>query len=131
MSEAREDRNERVGWVDIPVREVDRAASFYSRVLEVEVTLETFGEYQIGVLAHGPGNGGCLVKPSDPHWQPSRNGVLIYLGVEGRIRDAVSQAKALGGELLEDVNPIGPHGFRAVIVDSEGNRVALHSNVDA
>ena len=131
MSEASADRNERVGWVDIPVSDVERAAKFYRAVLAIEVQVETFGEQQVGVLQHGPGNGGCLVKPMDPSWTPSRNGVLIYLGAEGRIRDAVAQVKAQGGEVLEDVNSIGPHGFRAVIVDSEGNRVALHSNVDA
>ena len=29
------------------------------------------------------------------------------------------------------IHPIGPHGFRAIILDSEGNRIALHSEVDA
>lgn len=100
MSESSADRNERVGWVDIPVADVERAAKFYRAVLAIGVEVETFGEQQVGILQHGPGNGGCLVKPQ-------------------------------GGEVLEDVNSIGPHGFRAVIVDSEGNRVALHSNVDA
>jgi hypothetical protein len=32
-----------------------------------------------------------------------------------------------GGKVLQPKHPIGPHGFRAVILDSEGNRVALHS----
>lgn len=131
MSDSGVDRNERVGWVDIPVVDVDRAASFYRAVLAIEIAVETFGEHKVGVMQHGPGNGGCLVKPNDPAWVPSQNGVLIYLGVEARIRDAVAQAQALGGKLLEDVDSIGPHGFRAVILDSEGNRVALHSNVDA
>jgi uncharacterized protein len=131
MGEHNEDRNERVGWVDIPVADVDRAAKFYRAMLAIEVQVETFGEQKIGILQHGPGNGGCLVKPMDPSWTPSRNGVLIYLGAEGRIHDAVAQVKVNGGEVLEDVNSIGPHGFRAVVLDSEGNRIALHSNVDA
>jgi predicted enzyme related to lactoylglutathione lyase len=131
MSEASADRNERVGWVDIPVVDVERAAGFYREVLDIAVAVETFGEHKVGVLDHGPGNGGCLVQPMDADWVPSRSGALIYLGVEGRIRDAVAKAQACGGEVLEDVNSIGPHGFRAVVVDSEGNRVALHSNVDA
>jgi len=125
------DRNERVGWVDIPVGDVQRAAKFYAAVLAIEVSIETFGEHTMGILQHGPGNGGCLVKPMDPNWKPSRQGVLIYFTAEGRIRDAVSHVAQNGGEVLEEVVPIGPHGFRAVIVDSEGNRVALHSNVDA
>ncbi len=125
------DRNERVGWVDIPVGDVQRAAQFYAAVLAIEVSMETFGEHTMGILQHGPGNGGCLVKPMNADWVPSQSGVLIYLGVEGRIHDAVAQVTQHGGQVLEAVNPIGPHGFRAVIVDSEGNRVALHSNLDA
>ena len=57
--------------------------------------------------------------------------MLLYLNAEGRIRDAVGRAGALGGEVLEDTHPIGPHGFRAIVRDSEGNRIALHSSRDA
>jgi hypothetical protein len=32
-----------------------------------------------------------------------------------------------GGKVVVDKEPIGPYGFRAVIMDSEGNRIALHS----
>jgi len=37
----------------------------------------------------------------------------------------------LGGKILEDTHAIGPHGFRAILLDSEGNRIAVHSVVDA
>jgi len=53
------------------------------------------------------------------------------LNVDGRIREAVGQTERRGGKILEPIRAIGPHGFRAVILDSEGNRVALHSRSDA
>jgi uncharacterized protein len=37
----------------------------------------------------------------------------------------------MGGKVVKPVHSIGPHGFRAVILDSEGNRIALHSTRDA
>ncbi|HEV3149059.1 MAG TPA: hypothetical protein VGZ24_10465 [Chthoniobacterales bacterium] len=37
-------------------------------------------------------------------------------------------ARANGGKVLQDKHQIGPHGFRAIVVDSEGNRIALHSS---
>lgn len=40
-------------------------------------------------------------------------------------------AKFPASEIIDDVHPIEPHGFRAILRDSEGNRVALHSEVDA
>ena len=54
-------------------------------------------------------------------------GPLIYLSVEGRLDDAVKAVTSSGGKVLQEKHQIGPHGFRAVIVDSEGNRLALHS----
>ena len=57
-------------------------------------------------------------------------GVLVYMNVNGRIRDAVSRVEALGGKVVEPMHAIGPHGFRAIVLDSEGNRIALHSGSD-
>ena len=58
-------------------------------------------------------------------------GILVYMNAEGRIRDALSQVPKHGGKVVEPCKSIGPHGFRAVVLDSEGNRIALHSSVDA
>ncbi|PYM12728.1 MAG: hypothetical protein DME18_10640 [Verrucomicrobia bacterium] len=59
--------------------------------------------------------------------KPSEHGPLVYLSVEGRLDDAVRAVQKGGGKVLKDKHPIGPYGFRAVIRDSEGNRIALHS----
>jgi hypothetical protein len=118
----------RAVWFDIPVSDLDRAIQFYKAVLAIDVFKESFQEFTFAVLDHKDGNGGCLIpKPEDI----SASGLLLYLNAEGRIRDAVSKTTSNGGKVLEDVTSIGPHGFRAVILDSEGNRLALHSNVDA
>ena len=39
-------------------------------------------------------------------------------------------SKKHGGSIIEPLHSIGPHGFRAIILDSEGNRIALHSRED-
>ena len=41
------------------------------------------------------------------------------------------QAETKGAETLQPIHQIGEHGFRSVILDSEGNRIVLHSNTDA
>jgi uncharacterized protein len=118
----------RAVWFDIPVSNLDRAAAFYSAVLNVAVNLDSFNGIAFGVIEHHEGNGGCLViNESDI----SAGGVLLYLNVNGRIRDAVLKVGQNGGSVLKPVHAIGPHGFRAVVLDSEGNRVALHSESDA
>jgi uncharacterized protein len=117
----------RAVWFDVPVTNMDRAITFYSAVLAVRVDKESFGDTSIGVIEHHDGNGGCLVNDEA---EIGAGGVLIYLNVDGRIRDAVEKVLPHGGTVVKPVHSIGPHGFRAVVLDSEGNRVALQSNTD-
>lgn len=124
------DQNSKINravWFDIPVVDLDRAITFYNGVLAIGVSKESFGETEFAVLQHQDGNGGCLVIQPEA---VSTSGILLYLNVDGRIQDAVSKVPELGGSVTEDVHAIGPHGFRAPIQDSEGNRLALHSNSD-
>jgi predicted enzyme related to lactoylglutathione lyase len=118
----------RLVWFDIPVADLDRAAAFYRAVMGIEVQREKFGDYEFCVLDHRDGNGGCLVK--EPSHITGTGGILCYLNANGRIRDAVAQVAKLGGKVVEPIHAIGPHGFRAVVLDCEGNRLALHSEVD-
>lgn len=123
MSE--ENKRNQVVWVDIPVVDLDRAIKFYSAVLGREVQKHAMGEWSMGVLPHEGGNGGCLVVMKES--APSRQGVLIYLNAEGRLEEAEAAVAPNGGQVLETKHQIGPYGYRAVVLDSEGNRIALHS----
>lgn len=115
-------------WVDIPVVDLDRAITFYSNVLDVEITND-IPDVPMGVFTHQQGEvAGCLYVASDN--QPSQVGALVYLNVQGRLRAAVAAVETHGGKVLESVQQIGPFGYRAVILDSEGNRVALHAATD-
>ena len=127
MSEHNRQVNRAV-WFDIPVRDLERAMDWYRAVLGIGVSKESFPGGSFAVLEHDEGDGGCLVPSAD---HVASHGVLIYLNVDGRIRAAVEQAASHGGEVLEAVNQIGPHGYRALVRDSEGNRIALHSHADA
>jgi predicted enzyme related to lactoylglutathione lyase len=114
-------------WVDIPVDDLDRAIAFYAAVLGSPVTREGGPGFSFGLLAHsGSDVAGCLYLAGDDN-APSPRGPLVYLNVEGRIADAVRAAAAHGGSVLQATQAIGPHGYRAIVLDSEGNRVALHS----
>ncbi|MBC8356105.1 MAG: VOC family protein [Planctomycetes bacterium] len=128
MSEFNTQKNRAV-WFDIPVADLNRATTFYAKVMAIGVSQEDFDGFKFSVLDHEDGNGGCLVPKPDEI--TSTGGILLYLNVDGRIQDAVAQVTEQGGKIVEAIHSIGPHGFRALILDSEGNRVALHSETDA
>jgi len=120
--------NDVVCWTDIPVLELDRAVKFYSMVLGQPVTLESGQGFEYALLPNSEsGVSGCLYQSPDEH--PSLSGPLIYFSVEGRLDASLNAVTPYGGKILEAKHPIGPHGYRAVVVDSEGNRIALHSQV--
>lgn len=115
-----------VVWVDIPVTDLERAIGFYSAVLGRPIKKEEFPGMAMGVLPHeGNEVAGCLFCREGE--RPADHGVLIYLNAQGRLDEAVAAVEANGGKVLQPRHAIGPYGFRAVVLDSEGNRVALHS----
>ena len=114
-------------WCDIPVLDLDRAMKFYSAVLGQDVKKQEFPGMTIGILPHNDGEvGGCLFTSAEE--KPSDKGVMIYLNANGRLDDALSAVTLNGGKIIQPKHPIGPFGFRAVVLDSEGNRIALHSD---
>jgi len=115
----------RVGWFDIPVTDLDRATDFYRQVLDIEI--DRYGDdVPVAVMAHGPGDvSGCLAL--NEGFAPSDQGPLLYFTVEGRLNEAAALVEGLGGRVLESAHSIEPHGHRAVVLDSEGNRICLHS----
>lgn len=121
-------KNNRVVWVDVPVADLGRAMKFYQAVLANNVSKVEMPGMEFAVLDHQDGNGGCLVPGAEQI--SSTGGVLVYFNADGRIQAAVAEVEKHGGKILEPVHSIGPHGYRALLLDSEGNRIALHANSD-
>ena len=113
-------------WTDIPVTNLDRAIAFYSTVLDAKVEKMVHGDFEFALLPHTDNNASGCLAPTEEN-KPSQTGPLIYLSVEGRLDAAIEAVKAHGGTVIEEKHQIGPYGFRSVILDSEGNRIALHS----
>lgn len=112
-------------WADIPVLDLDRAIAFYSAVLGRPVRKQEYPGITIGLLPDESEVGGCLVLKG--RLQPSATGPLIYLNAQGRLDEAVAAVEPNGGTIVQPRHAIGPYGFRAIILDSEGNQIALHS----
>ena len=112
------------------VKDQRRSQRFYSAVLGAPVMQEDVGGVPLGWLPTEDGERmGCVCVAEG--FKPSADGVMIYLSVNGRLKDAVAAVRANGGMVQADIHSIGPYGFRAEVLDSEGNCIALHAETDA
>ena len=113
-------------WVDIPVIHLDRAIGFYSALLGKKVEKIQDHGFIFGLLPHEENNvSGCLTEMADR--EPSIHGPMVYLNVDGRMDQAVEAARLHGVQILSEKTQIGSYGYRAVVMDTEGNAIALHS----
>jgi predicted enzyme related to lactoylglutathione lyase len=112
-------------WFEIPVRDMDRAVACYERLLGRPMKREVIDGNPYAVFPYeAPGTGGGLVQ--DAKRAPG-GGTLVYLDVDGELDLVLSRAAAAGAKVVIPRTPIGPNGFIAVLVDTEGNSVGINS----
>ena len=117
-----------VGWFEIPVSEMDRAKRFYETVFNIEINVHDFGGLLMGWFpdrgeAHGAQ--GTLIKQDS--YIPGKEGVLIYF-MSSDVQNELDKVVNAGGEIYQPKTQISPeHGYMGAFIDSEGNRIALHS----
>jgi len=124
-------KNNVVGWFEIPVENMERAITFYEKVLDFKMTRNQMGPLDMAWfpwIEDGLGTPGSLVFHEE-FYKPSTDGVLIYLTAHsGDLENELSRVEKAGGKVLQPKTKISDeYGFMALIIDSEGNRIALHS----
>lgn len=116
-------------WFEIYVKNLESANEFYSKLLNKPLQITTEHGFKMSVFPHGDHDvGGCLVE--DKSAKMNDSSLLVYFDVNKRIHEAVDVAKSCGGTVVEDIQQIGPWGFRAIILDCCGNKIALHAMED-
>ncbi|TNJ43447.1 VOC family protein [Tamlana fucoidanivorans] len=117
-----------VGWFEIPVSDMARAKQFYEQVFQLQISVHDLGGLLMGWFPFEEGKegaAGTLIKQES--YIPSQEGVLIYF-MSDDVQKELDRVVAAGGKIYQPKTQISPeHGFMGVFIDSEGNRVALHS----
>ena len=116
-----------VAWFDIPTLDFKRALAFYEKILGAPLRVDNYLGQELAYFPMDPKGdvGGDLVPPSE-HSKPSASGTRVYLSVKS-VDDVLARVKEAGGKIVEEKYSIGAPGFIAIIEDSEGNVVGLHS----
>jgi uncharacterized protein len=121
-----------VNWFEIPVSDFNRAKEFYETILNFTMREHEGGATRMGFFEYDmedEGAGGAIVY--DPEfYTPSANGSLIYLNCEPEIQIVLDRIVSAGGKILQgrtSVSATQDLGYWALMLDSEGNRIALHA----
>lgn len=119
-----------IDWFEIPVLDMNRATTFYETMSASKLRREPFGApgEELAVFDVGGEHsvkGALLLRP---HSVPSATGTLVYLNAAPSIDAWLGRVATAGGSvaLPKMALPDGM-GFIAHIMDSEGNRVGLHT----
>lgn len=119
-----------ISWFEIPTRDLDRAQKFYESIFDI--TFTPFDTPQIKMrmfpLEDPMGVGGALVYNDQFYKSSATDGPLIYLNANPDVQHILNKIEAAGGKILLPKTMISPeYGHMAMFLDTEGNRIALHS----
>ena len=117
-----------VTWFEIYVHDLARAKAFYEVVFDCALMPEqTDGSFEALRFPGGmPGTGamGALVR--HPMRKPSHEGTMVHFHCDDCAIQS-EQAARNGGQIIKSKWGIGSDGFIAIILDTEGNAIGLHS----
>jgi uncharacterized protein len=116
-----------INWFEIPVTDFTRAKKFYETLYGAEIMEVPFPIGKYGMLPADMQNGigGGLVQGEG--FEPSDKGTIVYLNGGEDLSIPLAKVESAGGKILMPKTAIGGNGFMAYILDTEGNKVALHS----
>ncbi len=118
-----------VVWVEVPVRDFDRALKFYQAVFELAPTqIIDDGERRTTTL-FGSGDSGeaGFSLNQTANFEPSDKGPLVYLYLGDDLTPILERVEAHGGAVIAGKTSMGSAGFYASIRDTEGNVLALYA----
>ncbi|MDP4185668.1 MAG: VOC family protein [Bacteroidota bacterium] len=126
-----EQKHNVVGWFEIPVTNMGRAIRFYEEVFEFKLEQSQMGMADMAFfpwVEGSMGSPGALVYLPDLY-KPSSDGTVIYFtAFSGDLNNELSRVEKAGGKILEGKKLIKEEiGYMAIILDTEGNKIALHS----
>ena len=117
-----------IHWFEIPAKNFDRASAFYSQVLEAEIHKVNHPNGLVyGFFPNFTPDevGGAIIEGEG--YEPSGKGSIVYFSGGDDLNLPLSRVEKAGGKILMPKTAIGENGFMAHFLDTEGNRVALHS----
>jgi predicted enzyme related to lactoylglutathione lyase len=120
-----------ISWFEIPATDLDRAQKFYETIFGITMIPMEMDQFKMRMFPiDNPmeGIGGALVQYQEFYKISATDGILIYLNGNPDVQIVVDKIEKAGGKVVVPKTQISPeYGYMAVFIDSEGNRIGLHS----
>ena len=120
-----------ISWFEIGTDDLDRATKFYETIFNIKLApldLDNIKMRMFPIDDMMKGVGGALVFTNGFHKPSTTDGPLIYLNGDPDLQLVLDRVEAAGGKVMVPKTEISPdYGFMGVFIDSEGNRIGLHS----
>ena len=123
--------NNAISWFEIPVIDLARATLFYESILNTQLIPIDLPNIRMRMFPLDDienGIGGAIVDSGGFHKPSLTDGPLIYLNANPDLQLILNKVDAAGGSIMVPKTEISPeNGYMALIIDTEGNRIGLHS----
>ena len=120
-----------ISWFEIPTADINRAQKFYEAIFGISMITMDLPNIQMRMFPiEDPiaGIGGCLIHTNGFHIPSATDGPLIYLNANPDVQIVLDKVQSAGGKVIVPKTEISPeYGHMGVFIDSEGNRIGLHS----
>ncbi|PIF01186.1 MAG: hypothetical protein CR994_01060 [Maribacter sp.] len=115
-----------VQWLEIATTDIERAKAFYQKVFGLEFQfLDTpYAKMYFFGVPEAVGSSVSLVQSE--YFKPSTDGTVVYFDCED-VAMELTRVEDAGGKIIVPKTDIGEFGFYAHILDTEGNKIGLHS----
>ena len=116
-----------VSWFEIPALNFEKAVAFYDHIYDIKMERVVNATHSMAVFPANKGVGGAVV--CGPGSVPGQAGPLVYLNGGKDLGVILSRVPEAGGRIVMPKTLIDKEsGYFAIFIDSEGNKMALHSN---
>jgi uncharacterized protein len=123
--------NNAISWFEIPATDLERAQKFYEAIFGISLVPMDLPNIKMRMFpVDDPinGIGGAVVDSGGFHKPSATDGTLVYLNGNPDVQQVLDKVTAAGGTIMVPKTEISPeYGYMAVILDTEGNRIGLHS----
>jgi len=118
-----------VSWFEIPAKKLSRAKRFYESILDIKMEdMEIDDDLKMTMFPVEEGGVGGAICEQKKFYKPSHEGSLVYISANPDLQKVLDKVERNRGKIIQKKTIItDEYGYMAIIEDTEGNRVALHS----